>query len=159
MIACTFENGDKASLRHITVGVILLNKERDKILLVRRANLPDYLEPNKLGLPGGYMSRDENTKDTAVRESKEETGYIIEVEKLFRINDNPNRPKEDRQNVEFVYIGKAIQEVSGFDKEIQSIQWYSLDDLPPANEFAFDHYENLQLYIKYVKEKFQLPIF
>jgi ADP-ribose pyrophosphatase YjhB (NUDIX family) len=158
MITCTFEDGEDAKLRHITVCVIVCNKEQDKILLVRRANLPDYLEANKLVPPGGYMSRDETTLEAAYRETLEETGYKISDLSLLRINDNPDRPKEDRENVDFIFIGVAQEKISEHDHEISEVNWYENDNLPSKEEFGFDHYENIQLYLKYREEQFALPL-
>lgn len=73
MINCQFENGNKASLRHVTVDSIVLNENRDSILLVKRA--PHLSNPNKYALPGGFLGRDENTETAAKREVLEETGY------------------------------------------------------------------------------------
>lgn len=146
MIKCTFENSNEASLRHVTVGVILLNDAEDQILLVKRAL--GYLEGGKYCLPGGFLDRDETTQQAAIRESLEETGYRISIIKLFRIKDNPDRSGEDRQNVDFIYIGKAIRKVSNFDKEITNIDWFKFDKLPSPDEVAFDHYDDIKLYLK-----------
>lgn len=73
MINCQFENGNKASLRHVTVDSIVLNENRDSILLVKRAS--HLSNPNKYALPGGFLGRDENTETAAKREVLEETGY------------------------------------------------------------------------------------
>src|SRR3989344_968422 len=109
MISCQFENGNKASLRHVTVDSIILNEGRDSILLVKRA--PHLSNPNKYALPGGFLGRDETAENAAQREALEETGYQTKVIGLFRINDNPNRPKEDRQNVDFVYLFEVTRKV------------------------------------------------
>jgi len=91
MIKCRFENGNKASLRHVTVGVILLNESHKKILLVKRAAF--LTNPGKYAVPGGFLDRDETSKEGALREVKEETGYEARIINLFRVNDDPNRPK------------------------------------------------------------------
>jgi 8-oxo-dGTP diphosphatase len=103
MIACTFENGHQAvsGLRHVTVGAIVVN-DNQQVLLVERAATLDFR--GKWTIPGGFLDRDENTADGTLRELQEETGYAGEIVCLFRINDNPNRPKEDRQNVEFLSL-------------------------------------------------------
>src|ERR1035437_211634 len=105
MIKCILENGRKASFRHVTVGAIVVN-EKKEVLLVKRA--PNLSRGNKYSIPGGFLDRDENLEEAALRELKEETGYDGKIEMLFYINDNPKRPKEDRQNVDFVFIVKVI---------------------------------------------------
>lgn len=156
MISCQFENGNKALLRHVTVDSIVLNKDRDSILLVKRA--PHLSNPNKCALPGGFLSRDETTENAAKREVLEETGYKTVAIDLFRINDNPNRSGEDRQNVDLVYLLEATEKVNNPDKEVSDAAWFKLNSLPPAEEFAFDHYENIELYLKFLQKPFPLPV-
>lgn len=156
MINCQFENGNKSSLRHVTVDSIVLNKSRDSILIIKRA--PHLTNPNKYALPGGFLGRDENTENAAQREALEETGYKTKVISLFRINDNPNRPKEDRQNVDFVYLLEITEKVANPDSEVSNIAWFKLDDLPVSEEFAFDHYESIEFYLKFLQKSFPLPV-
>ncbi len=156
MITCTFEDGGTGKLRHVTVGVVLVNKEHSHVLLVRRSG--KFSEPHKLAVPGGFVGRDETIEDAAVRETLEETGYNVENLRLLRINDSPNRPKEDRQNVDFVFIGEVSNKIGEHDSEIDNIKWFDLDKLPSRDEFAFDHFDNVLLYRKYLKTPFRLPV-
>ncbi|MFC1627160.1 NUDIX hydrolase [Patescibacteria group bacterium] len=142
MITCYFENNNKTSLRHAVVDNLLVDDR--KILLVKRG--PKYSEPNKWALPGGFVDRDETTSQAAQREILEETGYKTKVIKLFRIIDNPDRPKEDRQNISFVYLLKPLKKIGDSDHEITRTKWFNLSDLPKEKDFAFDHYSNIELY-------------
>lgn len=156
MITCSFESGDKALLRHVTAGGILYNST-GQILLVKRAG--HLLEGGKWCPPGGYLDRSETLEEGVLREIKEESGYTGKIISLLRINSNPNRtPKEDRQNVDFMFIVEAGEKVSEPDKETSEVKWFDLDNLPPENEFAFDHYDNIMLYKKYLRENFPLPV-
>jgi len=154
MITCYFENKNKALLRHVVVDNLVVDD--NKILLVQRS--PKYLEPNKWGLPGGFVDRDETTKQAALREILEETGYQAKVIDLFRIIDNPDRPKEDRQNISLIYLLKPLKKVGESDHEITNTKWFDLDDLPKPADIAFDHYDNIKLYLKYLKKPFNLPV-
>lgn len=149
MINCTFENEHTASLRHVTVDAIVVSD--NKILLVKRAS--HLTNPNKYALPGGFLDRDETTEDAVRREIKEETGYDVKSVKLFRTNDTPNRKGEDRQNVDFVFIVEVGGKTSKSDNEIQKIAWFDLGKLPKPDDFAFDHYENIELYKKHKNEQ------
>ncbi len=155
MITCTFENGGKGSLRHVTVNAIVINDKKE-ILLVKRA--PHLTNGDKYGFPGGFLGRDENTEQATLRELEEETGYKGKIRFLFQVVDNPDRPKEDRQNVDFRYI----VELTGGDKkdnvEVSQIEWVALDNLPNQEDRAFDHIESVELYKKYLKSPFSLPI-
>jgi 8-oxo-dGTP diphosphatase len=160
MITCTFENGNVASpgIRHITTSNIIIKD--NKVLFVLRQKVANkiMLEEGKWGLPGGFFDRDESLTEAVKREVMEETGWEIDDLVLFRINDNPNRPKEDRQNVDFIFIAKAINRTGSHDDEVREVKWFPLDSLPPMDQIAFDHGEDLELYLKHLKSPMTLPI-
>jgi ADP-ribose pyrophosphatase YjhB (NUDIX family) len=116
------------------------------------------LESGKWGLLGGFMDRDETLVQSVRREVMEESGWSLKEVQLFRINDNPNRPKEDRQNVDFIFIAEVDKKIDNLDEEVAELRWFPLDSLPPMNQIAFDHGQDLELYIKYLTEKHSLPI-
>lgn len=144
MINCTFENGNKASLRHVVVDAICLKD--NKILLVKRSQ--KVLQAGKFALPGGFLDRDETTEQATLRELKEETGYSGKIVKLIKVLDDPNRKNEDRQNVSFIYLIEVGDKIGMSDGEVNSIHWFPLDSLPKEEEFAFDHYQILNSYLK-----------
>lgn len=154
MIHCAFENGNKASLRHLTVSTLVV--KNDKVLMVKR--IPEFIEGNKWGLVGGYVDRDETVKEAVGREIFEETGYKITNITLLTMRDNPDRPNEDRQNVDFVYFCEALEKTGEKDEESTEIKWFAFDALPPIEEIAFDHYKDIELYLRYKKENLTLPI-
>lgn len=156
MIKCILENGNQALLRHAAADAIIVNKDNE-ILLVKRAS--NLINGGKYAIPGGLVDRDETTKEAAKREAFEETGYKVDPYLLFRVADNPDRSGEDRQNIAFFYVAKIIEGEKTLNDEVSEIGWFPLNNLPNENEFAFDHYETIQLYIKYLKEKFELPVF
>jgi ADP-ribose pyrophosphatase YjhB (NUDIX family) len=155
MLTCKFEDGNEASLRHVTVDVLLFNQE-EKLLLVKRTG--KLLEGGKWGLVGGFVDRDESLSEAAVREAMEESGYVVESLKLLTIRDNPDRPKEDRQNISFVFIGLAGNKNGDSDWEVDDQKWFDLNNLPPETEIAFDHFQNIELYKKYIEKKVNLPV-
>lgn len=155
MIDCTFENGNKVNLRHVTVGAIAIDDSK-KVLLVKRS--PKIHNGNKYAIPGGFLDRDEDVKNAVIRELREETGYNGEVESLFQVNDNPLRPKEDRQNVDFIYIVKVIGGEKVLNKEVSNISWFDKENLPSEDDFAFDHRGIILRYFDYLDKPFTLPI-
>lgn len=155
MITCAFENGNKANLRHVTVKALTVN-DKNEVLLAKRSQ--HVIGSGKYDLPGGFLDHGENTEEGALRELFEETGVRGKVKFLLRINDNPKRRKEDRQNVDFIYIVKAIPGDFKVDKETSEVGWFSEDDIPDEEKFAFDHRDSILLYFKYLKEPFELPI-
>lgn len=143
MINCQFENGGNANLRHITVKAIVTYN--GKVLLEKRAA---HLSRGGLyDLPGGYLERGESAKEGVLRELFEETGIRGKVSMLYKINDSPNRPNEDKQNVELLFLVRANSDKITIDSESSGAMWYTLDTLPPEEEFAFDHYNYLTEYL------------
>jgi 8-oxo-dGTP diphosphatase len=153
MLICTFENQSQANLRHVVVHALAVKD--NKVLLVKRA--PHLSNPNKYGLPGGYLDSNETTAEGTLRELKEETGYEGKILSLLRICDNPHRRGEDRQNVAFTYLVEIGEKTAAADNESTLVDWFPLDNLPAESEFAFDHFENIQMYKKYLQQKFDLP--
>ena len=160
MITCTFENGNVASpgLRHITVNAIVIKD--NQVLMGLRAPVKKLimLETGKWALIGGFFDRDETLIEALKREVMEESGWEVDNVQLFRLNDFPGRPMEDRQNVDMIFIARAVKQTGLHDHEIKEIKWFSLDALPPADQIAFDHGEDLDLYKKHLKNPQKLPI-
>ncbi|MCM5554614.1 NUDIX domain-containing protein [Pleomorphomonas sp. NRK KF1] len=155
MITCKFESGHEAALRHAVTDNIVLRG--DEVLLVKRSQR--LLEGGKWALVGGFVERDETLPEGAIREILEETGYRVRDLTLLRIIDRPDRPGEDRQNISFVHFCNAVEKVGAADDESDEQRWFSLAALPSASEFAFDHFESLELFRAYRREPFGLPIY
>ena len=153
MIVCEFENGGKGNLRHVVVHALVIKE--GKILLVKRA--PDLLEGGKWGLPGGFIDRDENAHEAVLRELLEETGWEGEIKTLFRINTNPFRKGEDRQNIVLEFLIEPIQKTGNPDKESSEIKWFSEEETKSL-DFAFDHKETVELFFEHTKKKKELSI-
>lgn len=149
MIICKFENGNEASLRHVTVDALVMKD--GKILLAKRTG--KLLEGGKWGLLGGFVNRDETLKEAVAREVMEESGFKIEDITLLTVRDNPDRPKEDRQNISFVYFCKAFEKIGEFDWEVDDLKWFDLNNIPSEEEIAFDHYQDIQLYKAFLLKK------
>ncbi|NCQ65851.1 MAG: hypothetical protein COZ34_03750 [Candidatus Pacebacteria bacterium CG_4_10_14_3_um_filter_34_15] len=154
MIRCKWEDGNDALLRHVTVDTLVLKE--DKILLIKRTG--KLLEGGKWGLLGGFVERDENLKEAVAREVLEESGYKVKNIRLLTVRDNPDRPKEDRQNISFVFLCEALEKVGESDWEVDDQKWFSFTEIPSEELIAFDHYKNIELYKKYLKESLVLPI-
>jgi 8-oxo-dGTP diphosphatase len=107
---------------------------------------------------GGFVDRDETTSQAAAREVMEETGWQLKNLQLLTIRDNPDRPHEDRQNISFVYLAEAVGQTGQPDWESDEVKWFPLDNLPPREQIAFDHAASIDLYARYLKENFTLPV-
>jgi ADP-ribose pyrophosphatase YjhB (NUDIX family) len=66
-----------------TLGVNTIVYEQGRVLLIRRTDIPVW------ALPGGGVDASEGLVEAAVRETKEETGIAVEVERLSGIYSRP----------------------------------------------------------------------
>ncbi len=154
MVNCEFEDGGRTQLRHVTTGAIVYD-ENGRILLVKRAGF--LLEGGKWAQPGGYLDCNETVEQGIRREVTEETGYEMGEVRLFRVITHPHRRNEERQNVEFVYLGAVGNKVGEPDSESSDVRWFNLDELP-VTEMAFDHADNFALYGLHLKGDAAIPL-
>ncbi|KXK12244.1 MAG: Bifunctional NMN adenylyltransferase/Nudix hydrolase [Microgenomates bacterium OLB23] len=156
MITCEFEDGGKGKLRHVTVNAVVVKD--GKILLGKRGTLANgkpLLEAGKWSLLGGFMGRDETLVEGLRREIMEESGWNVGDFTLLHIKDNPDRSGEERQNIEFVFITKALDKTGESDCEVTALEWFDVNTLPDEQTVAFDHYDDLILYQDYLAGKIQ----
>lgn len=148
MLKCTFEDGGPAyhGLRHVVTDCIVIKDSQ--ILLIKRAL--HLTNGGKWGLAGGYVGVDETVEEAALRELKEEAGYTGRVIKFLEMTDSPARRGDDlnRQNIAIVYLIEAGEKVGDMDDETTEVKWFPLDQLPPQDGIAFDHYQLIQNYLK-----------
>ncbi len=159
MITCYFgENKAIGGLRHVTVNALII--DNDKVLLGKRGTAHGWkmTEFGKWGLIGGYLGRDETCIQALKREAIEESGSEIDAITLFRIKDDPNRPKEDTQNVDFIFIAHFVKQIGSSDTEVTELKWFPLSALPAPEQIAFDHGESIELYKEYLKKNHSLPL-
>jgi ADP-ribose pyrophosphatase YjhB (NUDIX family) len=157
MITCTWDTGATSKLRHVTLDALAVNK--GKILLVKRS-ADSSREAGKYALPGGFLDLNETPIEGVSRELLEETGYKAETVTLFKIIASPHRRNSQTQDVDFAFIVEVNPEKAGEpDNEVSEVRWFELENLPHPDEIAFDHYDIIQLYMDYLKQKFILPAF
>lgn len=148
MLKCTFEDGGEAKhgLRHVVTDTIAVKD--GKILLIKRAK--QLTNGGKWALAGGFVSADETVEKAALREFKEETGYNGKIIKFLQMADSPARKGDDlnRQNIAMIYLIEVGEKEGNTDSETAEIKWFPLDQLPSEKEFAFDHFEIIQNYLK-----------
>ena len=98
-----------------------------------------------MGLPGGFLDRDETLADGVLRELFEETGWTGRVVTLLRVNSRPDRPHEDRQNVAFDFVIEPLEKRGQPDAESSDVQWITMEHALSL-DLAFDHSETVQSY-------------
>lgn len=110
------------------VAVVTFVTQENRVLLVKRGVEP---EEGKWALPAGYVDYGENPRDTAVRETQEETGLTIEIESLFDVMFYQGH----NAVIVIIYEGKAVAgQLQAGDDAVEA-GWFAPSELP---ELAFE---------------------
>ena len=108
----------------------MLAQRRGRLLLVRRNHEPHLGE---WSFPSGYADAGEVLEEAAVRETKEETGLDVRIERLLGAWSTRGAP--------VIFIAYAARVTGGrieVGHECQEVRLFPLDALPPL---AFPHDE------------------
>lgn len=115
------------------VGVVILNKRKRRILLVKNEEgwkqMPSgkrFFKPSRWGLPNGRRRSSEGITATAKRETEEETGFLIKIEPGLKIENNFS----DYRNITFLghIIGGELQDRS-YTHKIIDCRWFPIQVL------------------------------
>lgn len=108
----------------LTSAVVLLN--RDSVLLQLRDNLPNIDYPDTWSIPGGTVEAGETSKQAALRELREETGYQAKTCKFLT---KLKYFSENKQKTLFAYIVLFIPGQPICCLEGQEMKWFSLKEI------------------------------
>ncbi|MFO7663323.1 MAG: NUDIX domain-containing protein [Chloroflexota bacterium] len=112
------------------VGVGVAVVDGGRLLLVKRSMNPGR---GRWSLPAGFLDQGEDPRETAIRETREETGILVVIEDVLDVFFNP--PDIGGASIFVLYratqIGGSL--VAGDDAE--DAGFFSLDQLP---ELAFE---------------------
>jgi len=110
------------------VGVaIILQTEDRKILLGKRAKHSNY--PGLWCIPCGYVEYNEEVREAAIRECREETGLDVKLGSVFTVLSNFHNPETHTVGIWF-----CAEIVGGFllpGDDIDEVGWYSIEQTPP----------------------------
>jgi len=122
-----------------TASAFVLNRE-DKILLIWHKKFNKYVQP------GGHISESELPYEAAIREVYEETGINVDIpiKTPFAKEDYMNNVGHQ---VDYQYIGYAINEDIHNNDESFKAGWFSLEELE-----TIPVVEDLKEKFKYVLE-------
>lgn len=102
------------------------------VLLVRRGIAPFK---GMWGLPAGYQEYDEDPETTVVRETREEAGIAIRIERLFAVLYTEDDPRKRANLIAYLCTpDPPEQELCAGDDACEA-QWFPLARLPPDIAF------------------------
>ena len=98
---------------------LLVTDDAGRILVVR----PTYMGPGWM-LPGGRVERGETPHAAAARETREETGLEVVVERLLLVDAHQSR------DVSFIFAGRAVGgDLEPQLGEIVEVGWLARDEI------------------------------
>jgi NAD+ diphosphatase len=103
---------------NVAVSMIVVNEEKDEILLIKQYGRPYYI------LVAGYVTRGESLEDAVRREIREETGMTVS---RMRFNRTQFYEKSDTLMNNFTAF---VRNTDGFNPnyEIDSCSWFSFEE-------------------------------
>lgn len=125
----------------LTVGLILIND--NKVLLMRRCNT-GYMD-GMYALVSGHVEARENLKQAIIRETNEEIGIRIDLNKV----DYVTMIRDGNDNEDYINFFLVTNEYSGVPSicepnKCDDLKWFDLDNLPdnmiPADRRALNNY-------------------
>jgi 8-oxo-dGTP diphosphatase len=114
--------------RNPVAGVAVIVLREGRVLLGRRAGSYAGL----WCIPCGYVEWDEDIRDAAVREMKEETGLEVEPGMVFEVHSNFHNPAQHTVGVWFMARSFSGEPRPGGD--LEAVKFFPLESLP---ELAF----------------------
>ena len=103
---------------NVAVIMIVVNEEKDEILLIQQYGRPSYI------LVAGYVTRGESLEDAVVREVREETGMTVSH---MKFNRTQFFEKSDTLMCNFTAFVKDSSELNT-NFEIDKYAWFTRDE-------------------------------
>ena len=103
---------------NVAVIMIVVNEEKDEILLIKQYGRPTYI------LVAGYVTQGESLEDAVRREIKEETGMTVS---RIKFNRSQYFARSDALMCNFTVF---VKDTRGFDPnyEIDSYAWFTREE-------------------------------
>ena len=117
----------------------------DSIILIKRLHPPFK---DHWAIPGGFIELGEEVEDAVIRETKEETGLDVIIDKIHGVYSDPDRDPRGHI-ITLVYICKNIGKINGqlkADTDAKEVKIFKKDELEKL-ELAFDHSKILKDYL------------
>jgi ADP-ribose pyrophosphatase YjhB (NUDIX family) len=107
------------------VAVVAFVTDGDQLLLVKRKH-----DPGKglWALPAGFVEADEDPRDAAARETLEETGLIVEIDRLLDVLHRPDA--DGYADIVIAYAGRGTGGTLLAADDAEDVAWFACDHLP-----------------------------
>jgi ADP-ribose pyrophosphatase YjhB (NUDIX family) len=123
---------------NIGVFAIVFNEKKDVLLCHRR----DF---DLWNLPGGGLNKNESPWEGAIRETKEETGFKISIEKLVGVYH-----KSQKNELVFSFLGFVTGGKIALNEEADKIKFFPVSNLP--KNISAKHKERIRDALKKSKQ-------
>ncbi len=128
----------------LAVRAIILNKENNKVLLLKRADNDKYGE--YWCLPGGKVDFGETAEEAIVREIMEETSLRCNSVKFLFYQDNLPQKDEENQYLTLYFYCDVKGEIK-LNKESSQFAWITFSEINKY-DIAFKNDEAIRMYWK-----------
>ena len=128
----------------VSVRALILNKNKDQILMVREANSGTY------SFPGGWADLYDSPGQTAINESSQEAGADIELIRLVGVlNRTPFKSGVHVPEYLIVFEAKLKGDLNEHEYETDDVRWFSIDNLPTmSRKVAKEEIDRIILAVK-----------
>jgi 8-oxo-dGTP diphosphatase len=124
------EKKDKRTyLDYPFVGIGVVIWKDDKFLLIQRGKPPRM---GQWSIPGGRQELGETVKETALRETLEETGLTVELTDFLDVVDSIQKDKKGNIAFHATLVDYAAEWLSGeasANSDAIDVAWHNLEDL------------------------------
>jgi 8-oxo-dGTP diphosphatase len=106
---------------------------RARVLLVKRNHPPIQ---GQWSIPGGVLEVGELVRDAAVREAREETGFVVEAGELLGVFDRILRHADGRVQYHYLLVDFLCRPVAGelrAGSDADDVRWFVREELPALN--------------------------
>lgn len=112
----------------VSVRCIILNENRDKILLVRECNSHLY------SIPGGWADLYDSPAQTAINECTQEAGADVDIVRLVgATNRTPFKSNNSVPEYILMFEGKLKGKLHEHEYETDDVAWFDVSNLPPMS--------------------------
>ncbi len=106
-----------------SASMVVMNDDRTQVLLIKRHDFRIW------ALPAGGIEKDETADQAAIRETYEETGYRVEIERYLGEYWRPGMPKGG--DLMQVYVGRVSDDTPDeHGWESVAVEWFGVTELP-----------------------------